>query len=89
MKKAYHESRAPLVVNSNWWLAFHNDDTVPLDVLLGRSVQGTAGITPWQIRRATWLVHRMLEFKERMKRRASFTPHHHLIGYSSSTYIYM
>jgi len=68
MKKAYHEWRAPLLVNSNWWLAFHNDDNVPKEVLQGHSMQVKAGFTPWQIRRASWLVFRLLDFKERLDR---------------------
>src|ERR1700728_1292026 len=68
IKKAYHEGRSPLLIDSNWWLAFHNDDQVPYDVLMGRSEPSQTGITPWQIRRATWLVHRTLEFKDRLDR---------------------
>jgi carnitine O-acetyltransferase len=68
INKAYHEWRAPLLVNSNWWLAFHNDANVPEEVLRGHSMQVKAGISPWQIRRASWLVFRFLDFKERLGR---------------------
>ncbi|KAI0069154.1 acyltransferase ChoActase/COT/CPT [Artomyces pyxidatus] len=68
LKKAYHEWRSPLVINSNWWLAFFNDSSVPEDVLRGQSPSGTTGFNPWQIRRAAWLIHRTLEFKDRLQR---------------------
>lgn len=67
----------PLPVNSNWWLAFLNDENVP--EVIRRIPAGTvyteiptspswAGVTPWQVRRAAWLVSRILDFKERMDR---------------------
>ncbi|KAI0694621.1 acyltransferase ChoActase/COT/CPT [Cytidiella melzeri] len=70
LKKVYHEWRAPLLVNSNWWLTFMNDPTVPAAVLSGKEENsiGNTGITSWQIRRATWLVHRLLDFRERLQR---------------------
>jgi hypothetical protein len=78
MKKAYHEWRAPLPVNSNWWLTFLNDENVPEDIrkIPEGSAGGAgyteipswAGVTPWQVRRAAWLVSRILDFKERMDR---------------------
>lgn len=70
LKKAYHEWRAPVLVNSNWWLSFKNDPTVPQEVLLGSSLAaiGETGINLWQIRRAAWLTHRVLEFKEQLQR---------------------
>ncbi|KAH8099965.1 acyltransferase ChoActase/COT/CPT [Cristinia sonorae] len=71
LKKAYHEWRAPLVINSNWWLSFVNDPSVPLDVQLGhnsRALIGNTGLTRWQIRRAALLVHRVLEFKAQLDR---------------------
>ncbi|THH13050.1 hypothetical protein EW146_g7127 [Bondarzewia mesenterica] len=67
LKKAYHESRAPLLVHSNWWLAFFNDPTVPDDVLRGYSQSGRVGISPWQIRRGAWLIYRTLEFKDKLE----------------------
>lgn len=36
------------------------------DSLLGD--KGWVGITPWQIRRAAWLIWRILDFKERLDR---------------------
>lgn len=62
MKKAYLEWRAPLLVNSNWWLAFVNDPDVPPQVVTSHA----EGITPWQVRRAACLVHGILDFKHRM-----------------------
>ena len=66
LKKAYHEWRSPLLIHSNWWLAFFNDVIIPDMVLQGRSSSVLAGITPWQVRRAAWLIHRTLEFKHKL-----------------------
>jgi hypothetical protein len=70
LKKAYHEWRAPLIVNSNWWLSFVNDSTVPKDVLSGKDASSVGGteITPWQIRRAAWLTYRLVDFKGQLDR---------------------
>jgi len=64
MNKAYLEWRAPLLVNSNWWLAFHDDPLIPTSALSGETNNNRAGTTFWQIRRSAWLTHRMLQFKE-------------------------
>lgn len=64
LKKAYHEWRAPLPVNSNWWLLFHDDPNVPED--LRRSIPSSGDITEWQVRRAAWLVRRLVDFKEKL-----------------------
>ena len=64
MSKTYLEWRAPLLVNSNWWLAFHDDPHIPTSALSGETNSNRAGITFWQIRRSAWLIHRMLKFKE-------------------------
>ncbi|KAJ7158644.1 acyltransferase ChoActase/COT/CPT [Mycena filopes] len=63
MNKAYLEWRAPLLINSNWWLAFHDDERIP-----PTAKEPKEGITPWQVRRAAWLVHRVLCFKDRLDR---------------------
>jgi Choline/Carnitine o-acyltransferase len=64
MNKAYLECRAPLLINSNWWLAFQNDEGVQ-----GTSdIIGNTGVTTGQIRRAAWLVWRTLEFKDKLSR---------------------
>ncbi|KAF8638322.1 hypothetical protein AX17_002342 [Amanita inopinata Kibby_2008] len=64
--KAYLEWRAPLLVNSNWWLAFHDDRLIPENVRAGSPGGGRTGTTIWQVRRAAWLLHRMLEFKGKL-----------------------
>ncbi|KAF5359195.1 hypothetical protein D9756_003110 [Leucocoprinus leucothites] len=67
LKKAYLEWRAPLLINSNWWLAFYDDDLIPPASRESYHVkEGMAGATTWQLRRSAWLVHRMLEFKDRL-----------------------
>ncbi|KAF9496716.1 acyltransferase ChoActase/COT/CPT [Pleurotus eryngii] len=68
LDKAYMEWRAPLVVNSNWWLVFAHDKGIPQPQINGTN--GT-GITPWQVRRAAWLVHRTLQYKDTIAATAS------------------
>ncbi|KAF9007591.1 acyltransferase ChoActase/COT/CPT [Cyathus striatus] len=65
INKAYLEWRAPLLVNSNWWLAFYDDHLIPLSALSGETNNNRAGTTFWQLRRSAWLVHRTLEYKAR------------------------
>ncbi|KAI0749339.1 acyltransferase ChoActase/COT/CPT [Daedaleopsis nitida] len=66
LKKAYHEWREPLIVNSNWWLALEDDTMIP-SAVRNPSHEGS-GYTGWQIRRAAWLVYRILDFMAQMKR---------------------
>ncbi|OBZ72166.1 Carnitine O-acetyltransferase, mitochondrial [Grifola frondosa] len=68
LKKAYHEWRAPLLINSNWWLALNHDPIIPEDVIYGRAPSRKSGFTEWQVRRASWLVYRLLDFKARLER---------------------
>lgn len=63
LKKTYLEWRAPLLINSNWWLTFANDADVPEMVIRDAG----QGFTPWQIRRAAGLVHGIVDFKHRMQ----------------------
>ncbi|KAJ7170754.1 acyltransferase ChoActase/COT/CPT [Mycena crocata] len=63
INKAYLEWRSPLLVNSNWWLAFQEDDLIP-----AHAKEEMPDITPWQVRRSAWLVHRFLCFKDRLDR---------------------
>ncbi|KAI0649114.1 acyltransferase ChoActase/COT/CPT [Trametes meyenii] len=65
LKKAYHEWRTPLIINSNWWLALGDDSTVPPSVR--HRSESLTSYTAWQIRRAAWLVHRTLLFKARLE----------------------
>ncbi|KAF9485148.1 acyltransferase ChoActase/COT/CPT [Pholiota conissans] len=64
INKAYLEWRAPLLVNSNWWLAFCDDTLIPKSALSGETNNNRAGTTFWQLRRSAWLIYRMLQFKE-------------------------
>lgn len=66
LKKAYHEWRAPLLINSNWWLLFHDDTTIPESVRSNPPRQGELG--DWQVRRAAWLTSRLVDFKEKIDR---------------------
>lgn len=59
------------MINSNWWLSFINDSNVPEDVLRnGVPMQSllNTGLTRWQVRRAAWLLHRVLDFKAQLER---------------------
>ncbi|RXW21256.1 hypothetical protein EST38_g4610 [Candolleomyces aberdarensis] len=66
INKAYLEQRAPLLVNSNWWVAYVEDDAVPATALKGETNNKRAGTTLWQLRRAAWLIWRALEFKDKL-----------------------
>ena len=68
LKKAYLEWRSPLLIHSNWWLAFLNDDSIPQHVLREPKSSNPAKINPWQVRRAAWLAYRHLEFKDSLAR---------------------
>ncbi|KAH9481601.1 Peroxisomal carnitine O-octanoyltransferase [Psilocybe cubensis] len=64
INKAYLEWRAPLLVNSNWWLAFGDDPLIPRSALCGETNNNRAGTTFWQLRRSAWLVYRILQFRD-------------------------
>ncbi|KAG8889405.1 hypothetical protein FRB98_004498 [Tulasnella sp. 332] len=66
LKKAYHEWRAPLLINSNWWLLFYDDPTIPEP--LRRQGLADGELSDWQIRRAAWLTSRLIIFKEKIDR---------------------
>ena len=66
LKKAYLECRSPLIINSNWWLALQDDESVPPEVRRSDS----AGLNTWQMRRAAWICHRALTFKQLVDRYA-------------------
>ncbi|KAF9052498.1 acyltransferase ChoActase/COT/CPT [Hymenopellis radicata] len=67
-KKAYLEWRGPLLINSNWWLAFEDDARIPVKEA-DRPNDGyfQSGCSRWQVRRAAWILHRVLEFKEKLE----------------------
>ncbi|EPQ54332.1 acyltransferase ChoActase/COT/CPT [Gloeophyllum trabeum ATCC 11539] len=65
---AYLERREPIMIHSNWWLAFYDDINVPSHATNERSFPHDIGITPWQVRRAAWLVHRLVDFKRRLEK---------------------
>src|ERR1043165_3756991 len=64
MKKAYHEWRVPLVVNSNWYIAFIDDPNTPEEYLLNDGIRPKGQFSEWQIKRAAHIIGRMLDFKE-------------------------
>ena len=61
IKVAYHTNRAPLLVNSNWWLLYKDDPSTPESV---RNRKDSKGFSSWQIRRAAWLTRGLLHIKE-------------------------
>lgn len=110
---AYHTWRAPLIINSNWWLLFKEDpqniappvvegatnkSAIPLDpnpkeVLPAGAEGGGAQwiqehpekkdyyyqttvdeqvkpewVTDWQLRRASWIVHRFADYRTKVQR---------------------
>ncbi|KDR78870.1 hypothetical protein GALMADRAFT_244504, partial [Galerina marginata CBS 339.88] len=79
LNKAYLEWRAPLLVNSNWWLAFCEDSLIPSSALSGETNNNRAGTTFWQIRRSAWLIHRMLQFRDNVSE-TSESPETHILG---------
>ncbi|GBB93575.1 hypothetical protein RclHR1_00220009 [Rhizophagus clarus] len=65
MKKAYHEWRVPLIVNSNWYIAFNDDPNTPKGYLThNNGVRPKGQFSEWQIKRAAHIIGRMLDFKE-------------------------
>lgn len=73
LQKAYHEWRVPLLVNSNWWLMFQPDPSVPQEISAyagdapaytaeAVSTQNWANIE-YGLRRATWFIYRMLLYR--------------------------
>lgn len=64
--KAYLEWRAPLLINSNWWVSVSDDTLIPESARVGESSDSRGGITFWQVRRAAWMLHRVLEFKDKI-----------------------
>ncbi|KAL4402466.1 acyltransferase [Malassezia pachydermatis] len=72
LEKAYHEWRAPLLVNSNWWNMFVADPSMPAE--LSERVDAPAYTeeavrvqnwdkAEWAVRRATWILYRAALFK--------------------------
>ncbi|KAG7444677.1 acyltransferase ChoActase/COT/CPT [Guyanagaster necrorhizus] len=67
MNNAYMEWRAPLLINSNWWLAFEDDANIPVSEKERQDGHFKTGFSRWQIKRAAWLLHRILEFKIKLE----------------------
>ncbi|KAF8591074.1 acyltransferase ChoActase/COT/CPT [Ramaria rubella] len=64
MKTAYLQSRASLMVNSNWWCVYQSDFTIPTVPTPERGQY-----TFWQVRRAAWLVFKMLQYRADLESR--------------------
>ncbi|TIB34946.1 hypothetical protein E3P86_02755 [Wallemia ichthyophaga] len=61
IKLAYHTNRAPLLINSNWWLLYKDDPSTPNDL---KMTKDSRGFTNWQILRAAWLTRGLLHIKQ-------------------------
>nr|XP_018260190.1 carnitine acetyltransferase [Kwoniella dejecticola CBS 10117]OBR82348.1 carnitine acetyltransferase [Kwoniella dejecticola CBS 10117] len=75
---AYHTWRAPLLVNSNWWLLFAPDSSDPSPPISSSTPPvvpepnpkqaAKEWITDWQIRKAAWIARRFAEFRTKLLR---------------------
>jgi hypothetical protein len=66
MRVAYHEQRQPLLIHSNWWLLLQDDPTVPQRIRDSvPSLDST--VTTWQIRRAAWLIKRVIDYRDKLE----------------------
>jgi Choline/Carnitine o-acyltransferase len=63
MKTAYLQSRSSLLVHSNWWCVYQPDPNVPT-----APPPKSGQYTFWQVRRAAWLVHKMLQYRAALER---------------------
>ncbi len=65
MKKAYLEWRVSVVVNSNWYFLFIDDQNTPKEYFThNNGVRPKGQFSEWQIKRAAHLIGRMLDFKK-------------------------
>ncbi|RIA95026.1 acyltransferase ChoActase/COT/CPT [Glomus cerebriforme] len=65
IKKAYHEWRVPLIVNSNWHISFIDDPNTPKEYFANNNgVRPKGQFSEWQIKRAAHIIGRMLDFKK-------------------------
>nr|XP_019009266.1 carnitine acetyltransferase [Kwoniella pini CBS 10737]OCF48047.1 carnitine acetyltransferase [Kwoniella pini CBS 10737] len=73
---AYHTWRAPLLINSNWWLMFAPDSADPAPPNQDSSSSSWTSmvivkkewISDWQIRKAAWIARRFAEFRTKLLR---------------------
>ena len=55
-------------VNSNWWLTFVDDPNNAEESVKIAAINEWKGVKAWQVRRAAWIISRILEFKEKLDR---------------------
>ncbi|KAF8529840.1 acyltransferase ChoActase/COT/CPT [Gautieria morchelliformis] len=70
MKTAYLQSRSSLLINSNWWCVYQPDPNVPI-----APPPKSGQYTFWQVRRAAWLVHKMLQYRAALESKAQQSAH--------------
>ncbi|CAG8534714.1 7753_t:CDS:2, partial [Funneliformis caledonium] len=64
IKKAYLEWRAPVIINSNWYLLLIDDPNTPEEYFTNNNEICLKGqFSKWQIKRAAHLIEKMLEYK--------------------------
>ncbi|RUP44358.1 acyltransferase ChoActase/COT/CPT [Jimgerdemannia flammicorona] len=65
LRKAYHEWREPLIVNSNWYMLGRDDENHPRELLeINGGVREKGDFSNFQIKRAAKVVTRTLDFKD-------------------------
>ena len=57
---AYHSNRSPLLINSNWWLLYKNDKSIPFTLIDNYDYKG---YSQHQILRAAWLTSNLVKIK--------------------------
>ncbi|KAI8083080.1 acyltransferase ChoActase/COT/CPT [Halteromyces radiatus] len=69
LKKAYLEWRAPLMVNSNWYMLGKDDDHHPQELLANNGQSIPAGqFSQFQIRRAAHMIYYALDYNDILER---------------------
>ena len=65
---AYLEWREPLMINSNWYMLGRDDVNHPHDLLVNNGIRPSGQFTYYQVHRAAHMIHRGLEYKEKLEK---------------------
>ena len=55
------------MVNSNWYMLGRDDVNHPQDLLVNNGVRPSGQFTHYQVHRAAHMIHRGLEYKEKLE----------------------